>query len=414
MAAEQWLFAASYDLSIHRFDLSTGQEGVALEGYNSQTNRIVILPAERRLWAATYTHILMYDFDHKHKYSQSIPAHENNVTDLCVTQETVVSCGEDKLIKLWDRRTLDAVVSIAAGDCLNTMALLPSGHEVLVGGESGQIGVWDTSSSKNVFKVSAAESPVRSVALGPDGHTAIVAFMSGLTASFRVDGDGITENYRIQAHNDTQLKCAVAPSGRVFATSAADNKVKLWNLETGALLREMTPSDEREWIFDIVFTADSAHLCAGGSDGVCRLWDVENGRIVRECTGTPDTSTFWSLSADGTAYPVRGPRTVSIAATATMLGVELRRIGGRQLLRARLLLCVSMSTTRWRQGIETYMSKTIFSNFTRITQIQVSCALGVPVEGLVLNEILLSRRPDYFRLQSGGEALVSLHGLLPW
>ena len=280
--ASEVLLAASYDLRVHQFDLSTGSIVNDFEIPNSQANRIVVPPGDHRFYVAAYSYLMAYDLEMKSKKpTQAFVVHDSNVTDVCVTSNVLFTCGEDKSIKTWDRRTQQAQVQISTKDCLNAM-ILPNSHEVLVGGESGQLALWDTRNSNCVFQMNTVKSPVRSLALAPDGVSFLTAYMNGATVKYKIDGQSFSEVYKIQAHNETQLKVAVSPDGRVFATAAADNRVKLWNLETGDLRHEMFPSDEREWIFDVAFTADSSKLCAGGSDGLCRTWDLETGRIFMQ------------------------------------------------------------------------------------------------------------------------------------
>ena len=282
MTSSEFLLAASYDLRVHQFDLSNGSLVGDFEISNSQANRIVVPPGDRRFYVAAYSYIMAYDLEMKSKKpTQAFVAHDSNVTDICVTSNALFSCGEDKAIKTWDRRAQQMQAQILTKDCLNSM-ILASPHEVIVGGETGQISVWDTRNSNCVFQVNTIKAPVRSLSLAPDGVSFLAAYMNGATVKYRIDGSSFSEVYKIQAHNETQLKVAVAPDGRTFATAAADNRVKLWNLESGDLRQEMFPSDEREWIFDVAFTADSSKLCAGGSDGLCRMWDLETGRIFMQ------------------------------------------------------------------------------------------------------------------------------------
>lgn len=279
--AQSILLAASYDLKVHAYEFSSGNQVDEYEIANSQANRIISTQNDNRFYVAAYSYILAYDLYAKSKKpAQAIVAHESNVTDICVTPTTLISCGEDKMIKSWDRRTGQGEQTITTKDSLNSILLMPNGYEVIVGCESGTIAIWDARNSACQQKVSASKSPVRSLSMSPDNSCFVAACMDGSTLSYKIDGSSFTEHYRLQAHNEATLRCCISPNSELFATSAADNTAKIWQLSTGDLKQSLVASESRDWIWDIAFTPDSLQLCTGCSGGFCRVWDVENGRMV--------------------------------------------------------------------------------------------------------------------------------------
>nr|VFJ53383.1 MAG: WD domain-containing protein, G-beta repeat-containing protein [Candidatus Kentron sp. DK] len=82
---------------------------------------------------------------------------------------------------------------------------------------------------------------------------------------------------------------AFSPSGDLIATASGLESpsghltsqqgyglIRLWNTETGALIREFAPYGGA--VNAVVFTPDGKQLLSGSSDGIIRLWDV--GRIL--------------------------------------------------------------------------------------------------------------------------------------
>lgn len=136
-----------------------------------------------------------------------------------------------------------------------------------------------------------------------------------------------------QAHDDYLLKCLIAPSGRVIATTSADKTIKLWAASTipfpspagvppvavgvgtglyssnhgtlttssehGAIRRgsagsvteevywglEKVLTRHQRWVWDCVFTADSMYLISASSDSSAKLWDLSNGEVIRNYGG---------------------------------------------------------------------------------------------------------------------------------
>ena len=283
------LLTATYELHIYGFDIATCQDVADFEISNSQANRIVTVPNEPKFYVGAYSYIFGYDFcPSNRKQTQALLGHEGNVTDLVVTPTTLLSCGEDKKINIWDRRnTQKPQGTIVTTSSLNSIILAPNGESCVVCDENGVVSMWDLRQTSTFLKKTpATKIPVRSLAVAPNGTAFIAAAQDGQTVNYKFDGDSFTENYRIQAHNETQVRCAVSPNSKLFATAAADNSARIWDLESGDMKQQLLCSGEgQEWIWDVAFTNDSKFICTGGSDCVARVWDVENGRMVSQMPG---------------------------------------------------------------------------------------------------------------------------------
>jgi G protein beta subunit-like protein len=280
MEGTNFLLAASYSLSIAAYDIATGSAHSDFEIQNSQANRLVTRPRESVFFAAGYSYVLLYDMQKKvRKPTQSFVAHEGNVTDLDLSPTLIVTSGDDKTLKTWDRRTYQAGVIVRTTSANNSVQILSSQHILVSGNESGFVELHDLRNQQLLSSVKISGKPVRSVALAPDGRRVIAAAQDGKLFCYTCDDGILTELYHTQASNDIQLRTVISPDGRSFAATAANNTAKIWNLENGDLKQSLVASDERVWIWDAAFTQDSAKLCTGGSDGVCRMFDCENGRM---------------------------------------------------------------------------------------------------------------------------------------
>jgi G protein beta subunit-like protein len=70
---------------------------------------------------------------------------------------------------------------------------------------------------------------------------------------------------------------------RYLATASADHTVKLWNTKKFKVSKVL--EGHQRWVWDCVFSADSAYLVTGSSDQVAKLWDVAQGETIRQYTG---------------------------------------------------------------------------------------------------------------------------------
>ncbi len=77
-----------------------------------------------------------------------------------------------------------------------------------------------------------------------------------------------------QAHTDTVRALAFSPDERTLATGSWDGSIKLWNIESGALLWTSWFSDNVECLS---FSPDGHTLVSGGDDATIQFWDATSG-----------------------------------------------------------------------------------------------------------------------------------------
>lgn len=75
---------------------------------------------------------------------------------------------------------------------------------------------------------------------------------------------------------------AFSPDGKVLATGSADGLAKLWDLETGRVVRTLAGHKGR--IDSLAWSPDGKTLATGSFDHTANLWDVDTGRVKHALT----------------------------------------------------------------------------------------------------------------------------------
>lgn len=183
-----------------------------------------------------------------------------------------------------DPATLKLKREIPRKDILFCLAQLPGSDRLFAGSSDGHIHELDVSGE------TSGDAVVRL-----SGHT---SYVTGLAAagdrliSGGYDGQliwwdlGSQEPVRaIKAHQRWVRKLRRSPDGTRVASVADDMVCRIWNVETGELIRELrgheslTPQHFSSMLYVCAFSPDGQHLATADRIGKILVWDLESGRI---------------------------------------------------------------------------------------------------------------------------------------
>jgi WD40 repeat protein len=213
---------------------------------------------------------------------------------------TLAYGGDDGTVRLWDVRARRAIGVPLVGHerFVNSVAFSPLGTTLASGGDDGAVRLWDVRTGKAIGASVSHERGVSEVAFSPDG---------AILASAGIDGIVRLWDVRVPepiggtlAHSSFVTSVAFSPDGKTLAS--ADGTVRLWDVETGQVIRSsfMAEGDT------VAFSPDGATFASADWD-VIRLWDTRRWQLIGapiEASDGPIRSV--AFSPDGTLLAAAG------------------------------------------------------------------------------------------------------------
>jgi WD40 repeat protein len=115
---------------------------------------------------------------------------------------------------------------------------------------------------------------VRDILCLPDRKRVICSY----DGSFRVrDLETGTQVGEYWEDKDEEVRTIVlSPDGKKVASGSWDGAVKLWNVDTGKVIKTWTGHTAK--VASVNWSPDGGRVVSGSSDGTFRVWDVESGK----------------------------------------------------------------------------------------------------------------------------------------
>ncbi len=112
----------------------------------------------------------------------------------------------------------------------------------------------------------------------------------------------------IQAHDDMIVSFAQSPDGSRWATGGSNGVLRVWDSQTGKMVREILHSSSSRFRSDaprpavtaLAFRNGVSQIVSGTSDGAIRIWNSENGQMELQLAGHQTMITTISVSPNGT------------------------------------------------------------------------------------------------------------------
>ena len=80
------------------------------------------------------------------------------------------------------------------------------------------------------------------------------------------------------------LSLAFSPNGKYLASAGEDQRLKLWDLASGTLYKELRGHTDN--ITSLTFSSDSSLIASASMDNSVRVWDIRSAHCSTPADGT--------------------------------------------------------------------------------------------------------------------------------
>ncbi|MBL8207784.1 MAG: AAA-like domain-containing protein [Blastocatellia bacterium] len=212
---------------------------------------------------------------------------------------TLYSQGFTGKLKMWEISTGKEIRTVDLGsDTFRFLACSPDGKLLAITRMDGKVTLLDTDTGKEVRTFQAHKGFFMNHFFSPDGKQLITA--SGNEESVKIwEVNTATEIRSFKVKTSPIRFLALSPDGTKLAVPEEANSVRLFDVRSGKVA--MTLKDQMEqqtWYRQLVFSPDGAKL-AGEGEKFVQVWNVKTGHVIGVFRKQSTTSGTLDFLADG-------------------------------------------------------------------------------------------------------------------
>ncbi|MBW4574594.1 MAG: FHA domain-containing protein [Aphanothece sp. CMT-3BRIN-NPC111] len=187
---------------------------------------------------------------------------------------------------------------------VRSVAISPDSQTIASGSDDNTIKLWHLTSGSlirsltwqsGVFQFHREATWFTSVAISPDGQTLASGCLDKSLKVWNWNSGQLIRN--IKGHSDSVNAIAISRNGQTLVSGSRDNTIKVWNLTTGQLIS--TLRGHANSVLAVAISPDGKTIASGSRDNTIKLWNLFDGKLLRTFTGHLDQVRAVAFSADG-------------------------------------------------------------------------------------------------------------------
>jgi WD40 repeat protein len=186
---------------------------------------------------------------------------------------------EDGEIKLFEAATGRPVADVKGGhsDTVFGVAFSPDGRLLATAAADKFVKVFDVPGGKFVKSFEGHTHHVMDVGWTPDGKKLVSGGADNVVKVWDYEkGEKVRD---IQGHQKQVTRLVFVGRVPQFLTASGDASVRLWNADNGSPMRVY--GENKDYVYAVAASPDGAVVAAGGEEGVVRLYNGQSGQLVK-------------------------------------------------------------------------------------------------------------------------------------
>lgn len=267
-----------------------------LKGHTYVVSSVVFSPDDKKILSSGWD-LSTYVWDAATgagiKISEKTGTHASGVSCYSPDGNYILTVGFD--VKVFNAHSLQQIKILDVDSSLKeSAAYSPDGRSIFVSTNEG-ISIFDSTTYNLLSTIEVSNKSLSRHSFSSDGSKLCCLKTNGEDKASIIDLK--SGRILISIPEESITSMIFSPDDKYVATASWNHTIKLWNVGTGELLREIVVS--KNVVSDIAFSPDGNMIASSSWDGIVRLWDVYTGDLIEEYIGHTGRAMSVCFSSDG-------------------------------------------------------------------------------------------------------------------
>ncbi|XP_053393326.1 protein qui-1-like [Mercenaria mercenaria] len=359
-----FLVAGCDNSSIHVIAMATGTVAQTIQVHSGMINSVSICSDSHHCVVATSSgDVYLYNF-RANEVLNVFKGHKHGVTSTMLSEngQLVVTASKHEIIvwSLLKRYTVETYHDIHSGP-VTCIAMTPDSKKLISGSQDGLLKTWNLDisdfsenfaghtaavtcldlASDNSFAVSGSSDKtlkvwsitMATVITNYKGHDKVVSGVYVLSDNRLVLSFDVSQKIHMWRAEDGQtmrlyagptLLHLVAPNSQRCISGGGDNRLQIWNLSDGSVLKEISHTDK---VTCLKCTKDSQYLVTGSQDRSVKVWELDTGKIVQIVVDHSSSVRCLAITCDNETILAAGDDGIIHVCSLTLGSIEKKLVG---------------------------------------------------------------------------------------
>jgi WD40 repeat protein len=207
-------------------------------------------------------------------------------------QRRVASGDTNGVVKLWNVADGRLIRTISHPQQVTAVTFTPDGRRLLT--VAGTIRTWDAETGRLIHNFEESSRTTAVLAVSSDGLRVVTGSDDAAAREWDIASGRRIKDYVHELGGGPVSAVAFSQDRRLLATAHDAGFVRVWNTESGELVRTVKGDDQT--IVAVALSPDGARLLSYTTAGAISVWEVATGRPVRSQTHGGETTVlaFWT------------------------------------------------------------------------------------------------------------------------
>jgi WD40 repeat protein len=247
--------------------------------------------------------------------------HTGNIRHIVVSKDgkRMLTASMDYTARVWEIDSGKELLKFAGhGSWVWSIAYAPDEKTVLSSGALDKtLRLWNPQDGKEIRKFEGHTSRVYGAVFSPNGKYALSSGAEMDTSIRLWEVETGKEVRKFDGHTGWVWRVLFSPDGKKIASVGCNDKsFRIWETETGKPLI-IGANAHDGFVVGLSFSPDGKHLLTSGRDQTCKLWDVETGKLLKTYTSMADNVEAVAFSKDGKRFLAGENKVVHVFDTET-------------------------------------------------------------------------------------------------